>query len=111
MNGPEIFIFTVNRIPPLVHQLFEKSGFTESDIDFFVFHQANLYILEHLRKKLNISESKMLIFIAKCGNTSSSTIPIAIAHGLETGILKSGMRLMLIGFGVGYSWGATIITI
>ena len=111
MNGPEIFTFTLTMVPKVVQALLQKAHLSDTDIDLYIFHQANLYILEHLRKKLEIASEKMYIHISDCGNTVSSTIPIALAHGLRSGKIKPGMRAMLVGFGVGYSWGATVIKV
>jgi 3-oxoacyl-[acyl-carrier-protein] synthase-3 len=87
----------------------EKAGATMDDIDFFVFHQANLYMLESLRRKTKIPKEKFLISFESCGNTVSSTIPIVLQDKVEEGIIRPGHRLMLVGFGVGYSWGATMV--
>jgi 3-oxoacyl-[acyl-carrier-protein] synthase-3 len=109
MEGTEIFGFTLDVIPRCVGDLLAKSGKTKDDIDLFVFHQANLFMLEHLRKRLGISEQKFCIEMRESGNTVSSTIPIALRLASENGKLKKGDCCMLVGFGVGYSWGATII--
>jgi 3-oxoacyl-[acyl-carrier-protein] synthase-3 len=109
MNGGEIFTFTIDTVPRSARQLLEKSGLTEQDIDLFVFHQANKYMLEHLRKRMKIPTEKFMLAMSDCGNTVSSTIPIALKHAQTEGRLFAGARIMLIGFGVGYSWGATIV--
>ena len=109
MNGPEIFNFTLRIVPATVEALFTKSGLTMDDIDLFVFHQANQYMLEHLRKRLGVPAEKFVVSMQKCGNTVSSTIPIALKMALESGQLKPGMKVILLGFGVGYSWGGTIV--
>ncbi|HMH45528.1 MAG TPA: ketoacyl-ACP synthase III [Pyrinomonadaceae bacterium] len=109
MNGSEIFAFTLRVVPNSVSSLLSRAGKRLEDIDLFVFHQANRYMLDHLRKKLNIPEEKFYIALRHCGNTVSSTIPIALKEALEEGKLKAGKIIMLVGFGVGYSWGATLI--
>lgn len=109
MNGPELFTFTLNSIPNVVNKLMEKSENSVDTIDFFVFHQANKFMLEHLRKKCKIPEHKFLMSFSKYGNTVSSTIPIAMKDTVDEGVLPSGANIMLVGFGVGYSWGATMI--
>jgi 3-oxoacyl-[acyl-carrier-protein] synthase III len=109
MNGPEIFTFTLKTVPESVAKLLSAAGKNLEDIDLFVFHQANQYMLEHLRKKLKIPQEKFLIFMRNCGNTVSATIPIALKHALQTGKIRPGSTVMLVGFGVGYSWGATLI--
>jgi 3-oxoacyl-[acyl-carrier-protein] synthase III len=109
MNGPEIFNFTLQEIPCVVKNLLDRAKMTSDDIDLYVFHQANHYMLEHLRKKLRISEEKFLVSMKHCGNTVSSTIPIALADAVRAGKLCAGATVMLVGFGVGYSWAATLV--
>lgn len=108
MNGAEIFTFTLRTIPRCVNSLLEKGGVGKGDIDLFVFHQANRYMLEHLRKKVGIPEDRFVIAMAEFGNTVSATIPIALCEAERTGQLTPGMRIALVGFGVGYSWGACL---
>lgn len=109
MNGTDIFTFTIRRIPALVQETLQRSGLEPEQIDFFVFHQANLYMMEHLRKKLRVPGEKFVVFLERCGNTVSSTIPIALKETLDTGRLKPGSLVMIVGFGVGYSWAASIL--
>jgi 3-oxoacyl-[acyl-carrier-protein] synthase-3 len=109
MNGPEIFRFTLQVVPDCIKQLLAKTGKKLSDIDLFVFHQANRYMLEHLRRKLSIEEDRFYIHLQDCGNTVSSTIPIALKNAMEEGRLKNKQLVMLVGFGVGLSWGATLL--
>lgn len=109
MNGAEVFSFTLREVPAAVNQLLEKADLGREDIDFFVLHQANRFMLDALRKKLGVSSEKMPICLEDCGNTVSSTIPLALIQMREEGKIVSGTRLMLVGFGVGYSWAATII--
>lgn len=107
MNGQEIFAFTLTNVPKMVKEVLVKNSLLKDEIDLFVFHQANKYMLEHLRKKLDISKDKFFTNLAKVGNTVSSTIPIALCDAREQGRLKG--NVLLAGFGVGLSWGATII--
>jgi 3-oxoacyl-[acyl-carrier-protein] synthase III len=109
MNGAEIFNFTLLAIPECVRQLLCRSGRQLEEIDLFVFHQANQYMLDHLRKKLKIAPEKFYLWLAGCGNTVSSTIPIALKNAAADGVLTPGKLVMLVGFGVGYSWGATLV--
>lgn len=109
MNGSEIFAFTLSSIPKLVTGILGKADKTMEDIDLFIFHQANKFMLEHLRKKIKVPEDKFYMSFANYGNTVSSTIPIALKDALSEGKLKSGDLIMLVGFGVGYSWGATMV--
>jgi 3-oxoacyl-[acyl-carrier-protein] synthase-3 len=109
MNGPEIFLFTLEAVPELVKGICERAQITYDDVDLFVFHQANEYMLRHLREKTEIPSERFFVSMSHCGNTVSSTIPIALKEAHSAGRLKPGDRVMLVGFGVGYSWGATML--
>jgi 3-oxoacyl-[acyl-carrier-protein] synthase III len=87
----------------------DKAGMTADDVDLFVPHQANAFILAHLQRKLRIPRERFVIDMADCGNTGSSTIAIALHRAMARGAIRAGMRVMLVGFGVGYSWGATLL--
>ena len=109
MNGAEIFNFTLRIVPETVSGLLAKAQLQQGDIDLFIFHQANQFMLDHLRKKLKVPEDRFWVAMSDVGNTVSCTIPIALKRALDAGKVKPGMRLMLVGFGVGYSWGATLV--
>jgi 3-oxoacyl-[acyl-carrier-protein] synthase-3 len=109
MNGSEIFSFTLTAIPALVKNTLEKNGVQKEEIDQFIFHQANKYMLDFLRKKLKIDEDKFYMYLSEIGNTVSSTIPIAIYEAIKQNIYKPGMKVLLAGFGVGLSWGGCIL--
>lgn len=109
MNGAEIFNFTLRVVPEAVEQLLTRAGVSQEGIDLFVFHQANRFMLDHLRRKLQIPVEKFVVAMEQVGNTVSSSIPIALRHAEERGQLTPGALVMLVGFGVGYSWGATLI--
>lgn len=109
MSGPEIFAFTMRVVPPMIDALLKRAGMTLDDTDYYVFHQANEYMLAHLRKKIGIPQERFCIDLAECGNTVSATIPIALKRAAVAGRIKPGANVMLVGFGVGYSWGAAIV--
>lgn len=111
MNGPEIFNFTIEAVPPVIEDVLTKNNTTMEDINYIIFHQANKYMLEYLRRKINIPKEKFYSNMLYTGNTVSSTIPIALKDCTDNNLVKSGDKVLLCGFGVGYSWGATIITI
>ncbi len=109
MNGPEIFTFALECVPQAVNELLTRARKTIDDVDLFVFHQANRYILESLRDKMNIPAAKFVIAMSHVGNTVSSTIPIALKQAHRDQLLPPGKLVLLVGFGVGYSWAATLI--
>lgn len=109
MNGPAIMTFTLKTVPAAIAQVLDRSGRTMEDHDLFVFHQANAFMLERLRQKLAIPADRFVIHMEACGNTVSSTIPIALEPLLNTA--ASPRRALLVGFGVGYSWAATSVVL
>lgn len=109
MDGQEIFMFTLVTVPKMVNGVLVKNSLQQKDIDLFVIHQANKYMLDHLRKKLKIDEERFFVNLADVGNTVSSTVPIALCDAREENKLKG--NVLLAGFGVGLSWGATILRI
>lgn len=111
MNGPEIFNFTSSSIPNLIKENLVKNGLEVNAVDHFVFHQANAYMLNHLRKKIKIKSDQFPIKMDFCGNTVSSTIQIALKEMQKEELIKHSNYILLAGFGVGYSWGSVVITI
>ncbi|MDR2170452.1 MAG: ketoacyl-ACP synthase III [Planctomycetaceae bacterium] len=109
MHGPGIFSFAIDRVPPTVEALLAKSGKSKTDIGCYIFHQANKYMLQRLRELCGIDEKKYFNNMLTRGNTVSSSIPIAIVDAWNTGMLRADEFAMLIGFGVGLSWGGAII--
>jgi 3-oxoacyl-[acyl-carrier-protein] synthase-3 len=109
MNGPEIFSFASSAVPAAVHEVLRRAGKCINDVDLFVFHQANEYMLEHLRRKLKIEPERFYLALRQYGNTVSSTIPIALYDARRKGKLHAGDLVMVVGFGVGYSWGAALV--
>ncbi len=109
MNGLDIFSFTINTVPKLVKECLQKNEMEMDDVDMFIFHQANKYILNFLRKKIKIPQAKFYVNLEDTGNTVSSTIPLALKQSKDEALVKDGSKVMLVGFGVGLSWAATII--
>lgn len=109
MNGSEIFTFTLDNVPPLVKDTLAVNGMKKDEVDLFVFHQANKYMLDFLRRKIKIAPDRFYYALSEYGNTVSNTIPIALYDARQDGTLKQGMRVIIAGFGVGYSWGATML--
>jgi 3-oxoacyl-[acyl-carrier-protein] synthase-3 len=109
MDGAEVFAFTLRAVPQLVRDTLEDAGLDPQDVDAYALHQANRFMLRHLAKKIGAGEERVPINIEKFGNTSSATIPLLLTTTLSDRITQGPSRLMLVGFGVGFSWGAALI--
>jgi 3-oxoacyl-[acyl-carrier-protein] synthase-3 len=110
MNGPEVFAFALSKVPAVIEGLLKKAGLSWGDVDLFLLHQANKFMLEHLAKVMRLPREKVPIDMETMGNTASATIPILLRRCETEGLLKPGHRYVLAGFGVGYSWGAALLT-
>jgi len=109
MDGRAIFNFTSFKIPALVKETLSKNYLTLNAIDRFVFHQANEFMLQTVRKRCGIEDAKFYINMKDVGNTVSNTIPIALIRAQSDGILCNDKYILIAGFGVGLSMGATIL--
>jgi 3-oxoacyl-[acyl-carrier-protein] synthase III len=109
MNGVAIFHFAISTVPRTIHALLNKLSMAMEDIDLFLFHQANKYMIEYLLKKMKIPPARTHIYLEDVGNTSGSTIPLLLADAWREGKLAAGAKILAIGFGVGLSWAATVI--
>lgn len=109
MNGSKIFNFTLENVPQLVKEVLLKNKLSKEDVSTYIFHQANKYMLEFLRKKAKIPKENFYQYFENVGNTVSSTIPIALFEALEEGVISKNTYTMLVGFGVGLSWGGVIL--
>ena len=109
MDGKAIFDFTSDVVPPMIDETLEKNGIDKDDVNLYVFHQANKYMINYLRKLMEIDKDKFYVFMETVGNTVSSTIPIALCEAKKEGKLHG--NIVLAGFGVGLSYGATILKI
>lgn len=109
MDGGAIFDFLADVVPQMVDEVLDKSGLQKDDIDLWVFHQANKYMINYVRKLLEIDKERFYIYMEHVGNTVSSTIPIALCAAREEGKLIG--NVVLAGFGVGLSWGAVMLKI
>ena len=109
MNGAGVFNFSLDKAPLMISQLFKKAGIGKDDVDLYVLHQANQIILESIFRKMKIPKEKSFYHLEECGNTVSSTIPIALYHAIRDGKIKRGDTVVLAGFGVGLSWAAVVV--
>ena len=109
MNGLEVLRFALKEIPGFLEQTLVKNGLTISEIDFFIFHQASALILKSLQRKCNIPEHKFISNFEEVGNTVSCSIPIALETAAALGTFKKGDKIVLLGFGIGFSCIGTVI--
>lgn len=109
MDGSGIFEFTIREVPKSVGSILEKEGLLGQDIDLYVFHQANQFMLDFLRKTMKIEEERFYMNFSDTGNTVSASIPIALKRAMEEKRVSRRQNILLCGFGVGLSWGSTII--
>jgi 3-oxoacyl-[acyl-carrier-protein] synthase III len=110
MHGSDVFLFTLREVPISVNKLLSKSNLEIKDVDLFIFHQASKLVLENLTRALSLDKEKVFNNLRDIGNTVSASIPIALKDAESQKIMNDGDKVMLIGFGVGLSWGATLLT-
>ena len=109
MNGSAVFMFTMRVVPKAVNDLLIKEKCNMEDIDLFVFHQASKLVIDNIKRLLKLSDKKVYENYQLIGNTVSSSIPIALSQAKDDNRVKKGSIVMLVGFGIGLSWGATLI--
>ncbi|OGT41726.1 MAG: hypothetical protein A3F13_08750 [Gammaproteobacteria bacterium RIFCSPHIGHO2_12_FULL_40_19] len=110
MNGLNILTFALKEVPKLVNAILEKNNLAFEQIDLFFFHQASRTILRSIQKKLRIPDEKMAYYIENNGNTISVSIPLALKEALKESRIKEGAKVLIAGFGIGFSWSGTVIT-
>lgn len=110
MDGLDIFNFTLAVVPKMIDDVLAKNHLCRDDIDLYLFHQANKFMLDAIRKVTALPGERVYINLEQTGNTVSNTLPIALKQLQDAGKIRPGMRILLMGFGVGLSWGATILT-
>ena len=109
MDGKAVFRFAVEAIPRCIGELLGRTGLELEDIDWFVPHQANRRIIDHVAKKLRLPEGRFYQNMERYGNTSAASIPIALDEMAESGLLLRGQKVMCIGFGAGLTWGGALL--
>jgi len=110
MNGPAVFVFTLDVMPKMIKRILQKYGMLMDDVDHFIFHQPNGYILEQLRQRMKIPEEKFHIYLEDFGNTSGASIPFVLEHCFAEGKILNNQKVLLLSFGIGYTAAATIYT-
>jgi 3-oxoacyl-[acyl-carrier-protein] synthase-3 len=111
MNGANIFNFTIKRVPPLIKDTLECSKTELDEVDYFIFHQSNQFIIKHLIKKLEIPDKKVPLTLGEFGNTGGASIPLTITMGDLVRPKDRALKMMLVGYGVGLSWGSALVTL
>lgn len=111
MNGPNLFNFTIKRLPPLVEDTLKQAGRTAADVDQFVLHQSNRFMMQHVAKKLEIPLDRMPITLDTFGNTGGASVPLTLTHALPKAPREKKQTVMMLGYGVGLSWGAALLDV
>jgi 3-oxoacyl-[acyl-carrier-protein] synthase-3 len=109
MNGSEVFNFTLDIVPPMMQNVLSRNNLGLDSVGYFVFHQANKFMLSTIRKVCGLPKDEFYSNLENTGNTVSSTVLIGLKDCLDKGLIKTGMNVMVAGFGVGLSWGGTIL--
>ncbi len=109
MNGGSIFNFTLDAVPAMMKDILAKNELEKEEINYYVFHQANKFMLTTIRKVCVLPKEKFYINLAETGNTVSSTVLIGLKDCITKETIKPGMNVMISGFGVGLSWGGTVL--
>ncbi len=109
MSGSDIFEFTIREVPDSVSRILKKENLSKDAVDLYIFHQANQFMLDFLVKIMKLDKNKFYTNFADTGNTVSASIPIALKRAMDEGVVKHHQNIILSGFGVGLSWGSTII--
>lgn len=109
MSGGDIFEFTIREVPISVKRVLKKENIKKDMVDLYIFHQANAFMLNFLEKLLKLDKNKCYTNFADIGNTVCASIPIAFKRAMDEGVIKSNQTILLCGFGVGLSWGSTVV--
>lgn len=110
MNGTEIFAFALREVQPLFNAVVGEAGWQLEELDAVIFHQANAFMLKHLGKRLKIPTEKLVVAMESYGNASSASIPLAMVDSLKDELAGVPRKLVMVGFGVGFSWAAAALS-
>lgn len=111
MDGQEVFKFATKTVPLVINEVLSEAGLTTNDIDYFLLHQANIRIIQLIARKLGLPLDRFPSNLDECGNTSAASLPILLDECRKRGILRTGNRILLSGFGAGLTYGAMIVTL
>jgi 3-oxoacyl-[acyl-carrier-protein] synthase-3 len=111
MNGPNLFNFTVARVPEVIEEILQLMRCSVDDVNLFFFHQSNQFIMKHIAKKCGLDVAKVPLILDRFGNIGGASVPLTMTQYLIENKVESPMKVMLLGYGVGLSWGAAYIEI
>ena len=111
MNGKNIFNFTIKRVPPLVEATLSAAGLNRDEVDYYIFHQSNRFIMRHLAKKVGLPEEKIPLTIGEFGSTGGPSIPLTITRGNLNRPADRELQMLVLGYGVGLSWASALLTL
>jgi 3-oxoacyl-[acyl-carrier-protein] synthase-3 len=109
MNGANVFNFTIKRVPPIIHETLLRAKLNKNDVDYYILHQSNRFIMKHLSNKTGIPQEKMPIILESLGNTGGCSIPLTITQGGLKRPDDRPLKLLLVGYGVGLSWASALV--
>ncbi|PYM13310.1 MAG: ketoacyl-ACP synthase III [Verrucomicrobia bacterium] len=109
MNGANVFGFTIKRVPPLIEDTLRAAGLTKEEIDYYIFHQSNQFIIRHLLRKAGVPEGKVPLTIGEFGSAGGPSVPLTITRGNLMRPSDRSLTLLLLGYGVGLSWGSALV--
>jgi 3-oxoacyl-[acyl-carrier-protein] synthase-3 len=109
MNGPNVFNFTIKRVPALIDDTLTAAGLTRDQLDYIIFHQSNQFIMRHLFKKAQLPNGKMPMILDRFGSAGGPSVPLTITQGQLNRPQDRALKLLLLGYGVGLSWGSAMI--
>jgi 3-oxoacyl-[acyl-carrier-protein] synthase-3 len=109
MNGREVFKFATRVMVSSANAILEECDRSMDDVDVYVPHQANVRIIDHAAKKLEVPKEKIVVNVDRYGNTSSGSIPLALADGADDGRIEPGKLVLMTGMGAGLTWGSALI--
>jgi 3-oxoacyl-[acyl-carrier-protein] synthase-3 len=109
MNGREVFKFAVRAMEDGAREVLRRAGLTGADVDFLIPHQANIRIIEHAAKKMNLPMDRVAVNVDRYGNTSTASIPLVLEESVKKGKIKDGDNVVMVGFGAGLTWAGLLI--
>jgi 3-oxoacyl-[acyl-carrier-protein] synthase-3 len=110
MNGPSLFNFTIRRVPPLLEEVLRLAGRRVEEVDQFVLHQSNRFMMQHLAKKVGVPLERMPLTLDTFGNTGGASVPLTLTHALPSPRDRT-QTVMMVGYGVGLYWGAALVEV